>query len=232
MQVTVNYFQSGNNRERSVQIDKLPDLCTLCNKSAHMVERVAYYNRMSEDDVALLELVVICPRNECRKVSVAYYIPLDANFDNFRYTHSKPATKLPHVFNPIIKRISPEFIIIYNQSRQAEDLELDKIAGVGYRKALEFLIKDYLVHLDSSRADEIKQQTLGRCINDFVTDANVKNVAKRAVWIGNDETHYVRKWTEKDVTDLKKIIQLVTYWIESEVLTRELVEESMPERAQ
>ena len=36
------------------------------------------------------------------------------------------------------------FLTIYNQSLSAEDNNLDQIAGIGYRKALEFLIKDYL----------------------------------------------------------------------------------------
>lgn len=54
---------------------------------------------------------------------------------------------------------------------------------------------------------------------------NIKNVAKRAAWLGNDETHYVRKWASKDVTNLKQLIELVVRWIENEVETERVLQE-------
>ena len=56
----------------------------------------------------------------------------------------------------------------------------------------------------------------------------IKAVAKRAVWLGNDETHYVRKWEEKDVQDLKGLIRLTILWIEKVKETERLLAE-MPE---
>lgn len=32
---------------------------------------------------------------------------------------------------------------------------------------------------------------------------------ERAAWLGNDETHYVRKWPEKDVKDLKSLNRII-----------------------
>jgi len=49
----------------------------------------------------------------------------------------------------------------------------------------------------------------------------------RAVWLGNDETHYLRKWEQKDLTDLKNLIGLTVHWIEMEELT-ETVMKDMP----
>ena len=69
---------------------------------------------------------------------------------------------------------------------------------------------------------------LANCIKEFVTDERIKSVAKRAVWLGNDETHYVRKWETKNLVDLKKLISLTVHWIEMEKLT-ESFEEEMPE---
>ena len=59
-------------------------------------------------------------------------------------------------------------------------------------------------------------------------DARIKEVAKRAAWLGNDETHYVRIWEEKDVSDLKQLINLTVRWIENEIETRQLLE-NMPD---
>jgi hypothetical protein len=95
-------------------------------------------------------------------------------------------------------------------------------------KALEFLIKDYLCRLRPDDADEIKRVQLGPYIENYVDNEKVKSTAARAVWLGNDETHYLRKWEDKDLEDLKKLIQLTVHWIEMEELTDSVVKE-MPE---
>ena len=45
----------------------------------------------------------------------------------------------------IISELSPNFCEIYNQAYIAEQTNLMQICGTGYRKSLEFLIKDYLI---------------------------------------------------------------------------------------
>ena len=74
-------------------------------------------------------------------------------------------------------------------------------------------------------AEEIKKLQLGPCIDDFVANDKVKQVAKRAAWIGNDETHYVRKWADKDLEYLKALIQLTVNWIEMEETTKKILAE-------
>jgi hypothetical protein len=106
---------------------------------------------------------------------------------------------------------------------------MDLLCGAGYRRALEFLIKDYLKSLsEETKHDVIDKAQLMFCITNFVTDPKLRLTASRATWLGNDETHYIRKWGDKDLSDLKKLIDLTVYWILSEMLTREL-ETSMPE---
>jgi hypothetical protein len=42
----------------------------------------------------------------------------------------------------------------------------------------------------------------------FVRDTSVELCASRATWLGNDETHYIKKWPDKDLSDLKKLIDI------------------------
>ena len=125
-----------------------------------------------------------------------------------------------------IIEISPMFITIYSQSVMAEKFGLNEIVGMGYRKSLEFLIKDYLIHKDPSKTDEIKGtddkngKPLGQCINE-IKNPQLKAMAKRANWLGNDETHYYRKWKDKDLDDLKKLIELTLHWLHMEFLTED-----------
>ena len=49
-------------------------------------------------------------------------------------------------------------------------------------------------------------------------------MAKGAIWLGNDETHYERKWVDKDIDDLKTLIDLTLHWINYETLTEQYKE--------
>lgn len=129
-------------------------------------------------------------------------------------------------FSEIIKELSPSFCDIYNQAYAAQQMNLSQICGVGYRKALEFLIKDYIMSsMEDEKKERIKQKNLAKCIKEDISSQNVKAVAARATWIGNDETHYVRKWEDKDIRDLIGIIDLTIRWIESEIETKRLLED-------
>jgi len=133
------------------------------------------------------------------------------------------------VFSDTLKQISPSYCEIANEAYAAEQRGLKQTCGLGYRKALEFLIKDYLIALSPSDRPAIEGEFLGACIAARVQNANLKSVAERATWLGNDEAHYKRKWIDKDLSDLKHMIELACYWIEGDELTKAAIA-SMPKR--
>ena len=90
------------------------------------------------------------------------------------------------------------------------------------------MIKDYAISLAPDRADEIRKKFSGAVISEYISDARIQAVAKRSLWLGNDETHYLRKWTDRDISDLVTLIKLTTNWIEIEQLSKSYVEQ-MPE---
>jgi hypothetical protein len=106
---------------------------------------------------------------------------------------------------------------------EAESAGFDQLVGIGLRKALEFLIKDYCAAENSSADAAIRSSTLASCISQFISDPNIKECAKRAVWLGNDETHYVRKWETKDINDLKLLVKLTVNWIDNVLLTKKYI---------
>lgn len=174
-------------------------------------------------DVRRSVIFCSCPVHNCNEV----FLLKDYN-DGKELLPNHPLSK--ETFSEIIRIVSTRFDEIYNEAYAAEQMGLMEVCGVGYRKALEFLIKDYIMEgKDEDVQERIKQTYLGPCIENYVTDLNVRNVSKRAVWIGNDETHYVRKWEDKDVQDLKGLIRLTIRWIEQEKETAALLIE-MPER--
>jgi hypothetical protein len=179
-----------------------------------------------------LGVVYTCPNPECAESFIAYLVragnpnePRPGNFYTLKGT--RPVEPTPVVFSEPIKKISQAFCDIYQEAHKAEEFGLTQICGVGYRKALEFLIKDYLIGKRPADKSTIESIMLGPCIENYVADPRIKEVAKRATWLGNDETHYQRRWLDKDLRDLKMMIDLARHWIEAEHLTEEALK-SMP----
>lgn len=124
-----------------------------------------------------------------------------------------------------IKDLSPAFVEIYGEAEFAENENLNEICGVGYRKALEFLVKDYLINNNPDNEEEIKSKFLGRCIDENIENLQIKEIAKRATWLGNDETHYVRKWEDRDLKDLKILISITVHYIIMEIKSNNYLEQ-------
>ena len=175
-----------------------------------------------------LNVFTQCTNPTCRNMFITQFSTVGVRKPVF--TKILP-TALPEkrTFSNIISELSPNFCEIYNQAYIAEQTNLMQICGTGYRKSLEFLIKDYLISITPEDQHEtIRNKFLNNCIRDNISNINIKTVASRAVWLGNDETHYTRKWEDKDINDLKSIIELTLHWIESEIRTQKLLED-MPE---
>ena len=133
-------------------------------------------------------------------------------------------------FTDTIQEVSKEFCEIYSQAMAAEQYSLDQVCGVGYRKALEFLIKDYAISVEVAKQEEIKSSPLAACIERYVDDPRIRSCASMASWLGNDETHYTRRWIDKDLRDLKVLIELTRTWIENVKLTEKYESEMQKER--
>jgi hypothetical protein len=190
-----------------------PDECPICHKRLVPSELEA---RASANES--IQIAFQCTSTECRTIFVARY-KKDVRGSSFELDGVYPIKFVGTNFAHEVTSTSSEFVEIYHQAEAAEAAGYDRIAGMGYRKSLEFLIKDYLGLIYPDRKSEIANEFLGKCIDKMVEDPKIKACAKRAAWLGNDETHYIRKWASKDIDDLKVLVRLSTNWIESSILT-------------
>ena len=126
-----------------------------------------------------------------------------------------------------IDQVSANFGVIYRQAIQAEMLGLDALVGIGYRKAIEFLLKDWIIHDHPDERDKIAKMNLADCVKKYIDDPSLKNGFERAVWLGNDETHYERTWQDKDIDDLKRLLHASLYKMACEIELKSL-DETMP----
>ena len=200
-----------------------PNKCPMCKNNISPVVAADYHNR----DLKIVSFLFSCPA--CGKCFVShYYINHDEtqNYHNASYKKlslqgSYPNKPVKITFDPQIEKLSLSFCEIYNQAHSAEEYELNQISGIGYRKALEFLIKDYCIYRNTDKQEEIKSKILGQVINDYIDSDKIKNLAKASAWIGNDETHYIRKFQDKDIEDLKRFITATVAFITYDIISDE-----------
>ncbi len=220
LEATATSLEGANKR---ISLQSIPDTCPVCHRNIHPKN----IGNLLLSSRGLVQAIFRCTSQQCEEVFIATYrIGAERNgcrdclFENI-------APKIPeeHAFPQTIQDISPLFVDIYNQAIAAEASDLGEMVGIGLRKALEFLIKDFAIKQNSSKEDEIKKVTLGKCIKDYIDDTNVKQCAKLAAWLGNDETHYIRKWGDKDISDLKRLIHLTVNWIDNVLLTEHYMSE-------
>lgn len=199
-----------------------PDKCPICHHFGDIAARLTFQVPEAQG----VQVVFQCPFWECQSFFIGYYGPKPQKELITLKPHSPELTQLPGT----VAELSPQFVSIFREAEEARYIGLHQIAGPGYRKAFEFLIKDYAKSLSLDRAAEIEKAFSGDVVKDFIADPRIQSVAKRALWLGNDETHYLKKWTAHDIDDLIMLIRLSMNWIEIERLSRSYAEE-MPEGA-
>lgn len=164
-----------------VRIDKLPNHCPVCHKSISAV----YSGRaksMWKNGSSLnshFDSIFECPSQDCGHLFIAHYERKSSSEDSVNafltLVGMSPSVYAQEQFSENIIALSPEFNKIYNQSLHAEQASLSEICGVGYRKALEFLIKDFCISENAPDTEKIKKMPLMQCISAYVEDIKVKD---------------------------------------------------------
>jgi hypothetical protein len=203
-------------------VDTIPNECPICNITMKPIRILGL-----EDKNKHFQYIFKCSSEKCQKLFIASYRRVRDSFKQWKCQTVEPIHYRKEDVDDVIREICPEFESLYNEAKEAELRGLMKIAGMGYRKSLEFLIKDYLIHFKKKDRKEIEKKFLGSCINEDIDNYNLKQIAKRAAWLGNDESHYVREWKDKNIEDLKLLLRLSINLIVDEITTYRYINEEM-----
>lgn len=223
--ITELYLLNKSNIDKSTIEFTIPDYCPKCHAPF-----VHNFSKAITTDKKKIEIFMYC--NHCSSSFITKYNgfvqnPSYTSYGNNAFYWASDLEKCEPIypenklFSEKIANLSPMFQNIYNQANTAESYSLNEIAGMGYRKALEFLVKDFCIHLNPNKKAEIENILLGKCISTYISDEKIKNLATASTWIGNDETHYVRKHIDKDIQDMKKFIHALLYFIEYQLTVEE-----------
>lgn len=209
--------------QENIRLTQTPDFCPRCHRSVH--PKLVSVAMLLE--VKKVQAVFRCTHQKCQELFFGTYSPYGSGGGRTIWTLNSvsPIAAQQATFPETVSSVSPVFVQIFNQAMAAEAANLDQLVGIGMRKALEFLVKDFAVSEHVGKEAEIRNANLGTCIAQYVSDPNIKECARRAAWLGNDETHYTRKWETKDVSDLKLLVRLTVNWIDNSLLTKKYIAE-------
>lgn len=212
-------------------LDRLPDKCPVCHHGTNVTPPPpgTFIDIRDLQGTVIAEFCFRCPMHRCSHFFISSYVRAGSGTDAFDYAGSLPLSPHNKEFHPDIEKLSPQFVNIWNQAVEAESRGLSEICGMGYRKALEFLIKDYAARCHPDQVERIRKSWLKNCIQEYIDDNRLKECATMSAYLGNDETHYYRKWKDKDVTHLKMMIEIAVGWIHNEMTFATMRSEMLPE---
>lgn len=147
-------------------------------------------------------LVLQC--TACKKLFTATYMVENA--------HSSLCCMTPEhsdVFSDEqLENLSPRFIEMYNQALRAKDNGDLNLAAIGYRTALEILVKDYAINELHEPREKVVNKKLFPAISEYLPANTLIKAADVIRILGNDHTHYERKYPEFDFKLLQEYMDI------------------------
>lgn len=219
--ITFGVLESSSNVKMQIEI---PEVCPYCFKS--ISAKVASTTKFDLKQMLNVSALFQCP--SCKKFFAKEYEVISGFNNTISGHHTKliPYKLVKNITYDLpdeIESVSKSFKEIYYQALVAESENLEQICGIGYRKSIEFLIKDFSINFMNQDKEEIAKLPLGQAIKKIKND-RIQSLATASTWLGNDETHYQRKYEDKDLTDMKRFIKALTFYISSEVVASEAEE--------
>ena len=176
--ISESFKTQYNSIGRSFKLE-LPSKCIHCG-------RIMTPDVKASTDDKNLKAALLLQCKCCGKYFVAAYELISP--EHFRLIEYSYSAIIDYDLPIELEEFSPTGVEIYKQALKAEYYNLDQISGIGFRKALEYFIKDFLVNERNKTEYTERAIPLMQAIKDLDFDKMI-NLATAATWIGNDETH-------------------------------------------
>jgi hypothetical protein len=197
-----------------------PNICPHCHVTNSPHHVFAQATRDTDNEDAHIS-VWKCANTRCEKLMVVLYKLVGSRQTLIRFLNGFP--KGPDWPKPIVelkngnaeKPEDSKFIKTYLQSLEAESYGLNELAGMGYRKSIEYLVKDWAIQNKPTEKENIEKSWLGAVISNYY-HGDLKEILERATWLGNDQAHYNKVFEEYDIDVLKELIGLIMVELDRE----------------
>ena len=219
MAKTIPFQNSAN---QSMEIQELPNVCPHCGKMI----AARYINSFiqTSDDGNRTKAIAFWFCNGCGDFfAVTYHLSKIYTNDYVGFEDSViPPVMEKTVVPAEVLSVSPDFAELYEHAERAKNEGMTDLAGMGFRKALECLLKDTLIYLGQDES-QVEKMTIANAIEAFEDNPRLKTAANNARVIGNDYTHYKARYKGYDIETLRKLISITCHWVCMEIETENLV---------
>ena len=195
----------------------MPNQCPYCHKNNIVQPEKVLELPISTDDTAVL-VSAVC--NECDK----HYIVI--------YQRSKDRSRMDFLqLVPILQDdtcyenlfvLSPAFEEIHKQAMQAYQTGLSRLAVIGFRTAIEVLMKDFVISEIGDDAQKVAEMRLNNIIQQYFKSLEDHDYARAVQALGNDCTHYVNKHKDYNAKDVAEYYQMIVGIINSRCKCRQI----------
>lgn len=205
-----------------------PIICPHCGISTDFILSSAAI--LQSDDSLFLVGIYKC--TDCAEQTLSISARrLDAP-DEAKNIFVYPESNVELFDNDNLRALSERFMDIYNQAEMSEFAGSLELAAIGYRSALEVLIKDFAIRELGKPEDEVIKKNLFDAISCYMPNESLANSADVVRILGNDYTHYKRKYPEHDFALLKNYMEIflksieVQYMIKHPPVSRNLTDDT------
>lgn len=157
---------------------------------------------------------VIAATCKCTSCGKTFFFASEYMKDNSFTPITIPSVSFVPYDNKCLASISDRFITMYNQALLSEFSGNIELAAISYRAALEILIKDFAIHELKENADDVSRKTLCNAIGEYLNQSDLVATADVVRILGNDYTHYQRKYPQHDFDLLKGYMNVFLQQIE------------------
>lgn len=212
------------NTPNPVNLDlQIPNRCPHCLKM--ITPSLEYVALNTSDDGHNSSVSAFWACNGCSRIFCSLYAFASADYRDVYpcfITGSYPPIVEKTDIDPRVKDVSPRFANLFQQSEKAKSEGMIDLAGMGFRKALECLLKDTLIYLEKDTPEHIAALSLNEAIKSFSDNPRLIKAATQARVVGNEYTHYQARYEGYDIDVLQKLISITLHWFIMEIETAEL----------
>lgn len=193
----------------------MPDRCPNCHAYGSFLLAGCF---RSPDDPDITSALFYCPH--CHLFFMAYFECENSAGNSHQIKECFGVAKPLDQFSDLLYQMSPEFCETYKEAWEAERAHLMRAAGPAYRKALEFLVKDFAKCRNKEEdPDRIDKMPMMQAIKKFIAHSSIQTLSQAATWLGNDQTHTTKLHEDYDLKDLKLFNLAVAKYIDLELTT-------------
>ncbi|OCA12702.1 hypothetical protein [Mammaliicoccus sciuri] len=210
--VKIKVFKTLNNESINDSIFvkiNLPEECPYCE----LAQSPKYLNCSGiEDNNRSFSIILEC--NKCKQHFLQLY-ELN-NLTSHRAgisTHNADKIQPEYSYENVdlsseIISCSPQFIKLHSQLKMAEKQNLEDLLKLGYRKAIEQLVWDYLINFEDKSATSLQKKSFPARIkllnlqdSDWLSDL--------ISWVGNDGAHPYQRHEDLSNEDMKTLSNML-----------------------